>query len=87
MLFTLAEATALETPDLYASLQTNLPELKEIEDFFMAKAKEWLKLIKNKDTDAIIKRMEHLKAKLTEADPDFTKSYEAMYRMLESTEE
>ena len=32
MLFTLAEATALETPDLYASLQTNLPELGKIED-------------------------------------------------------
>src|SRR5665647_1076609 len=27
MLFTLAEATALETPDLYAAVQTNLPEL------------------------------------------------------------
>ena len=32
MLFTLAEATALETPDLYASVQTNLAELGEIED-------------------------------------------------------
>jgi len=87
MLFTLAEATALETPDLYASLQTTLPELKEIEDLFMAKAKEWLSLIKNKDADAIVKRMEQLKAKLTKVDPDFAKSYEAMYKMLESTEE
>ena len=56
MLFTLAEATALETPDLYASLQTNLPELGKIEDQFMAKAQEWLELIKNKDVDAIVKR-------------------------------
>ena len=86
MLFTLAEATALETPDLYASLQTNLPELGEIEDLFMAKAKEWLNLIKNKDAEAIVKRMAQLKAKLTEVDPDFAKSYEAMYKMLESTE-
>ena len=44
MLFTLAEATALETPDLYASLQTNLPELGKIEDQFMAKAQELLNL-------------------------------------------
>jgi prephenate dehydrogenase len=87
MLFTLAEATALETPDLYANLQTNLPELSEIEDLFMAKAKEWFNLIKNKDADAIVKRMERLKAKLTEVDPDFAESYEAMYRMLEATEE
>jgi prephenate dehydrogenase len=86
MLFTLAEATALETPDLYASLQTNLPELDEIEDLFMAKAKEWLNLIKNKDAEAIVKRMAQLKARLTEVDPDFAKSYEAMYKMLESTE-
>jgi prephenate dehydrogenase len=86
MLFTLAEATALETPDLYASIQTNLPELNEIEDLFMAKAKEWLNLIKNKDADAIVKRMAQLKARLTKVDPDFAKSYEAMYRMLEATE-
>ena len=86
MLFTLAEATALETPDLYASLQTNLPELGKIEDQFMAKAQEWLNLIKSKDADAIVKRMEQLKAKLMESDSDFTKSYDVMYKMLESTE-
>ena len=86
MLFTLAEATALETPDLYASLQTNLPELGKIEDLFMAKAQEWLNLIKKKDAAAIVDRMEHLKAKLMETDSDFAKSYEVMYKMLESTE-
>jgi prephenate dehydrogenase len=86
MLFTLAEATALETPDLYASLQMNLPELGKIEDLFMAKAQEWLSLIKKKDTAAIVDRMEHLKAKLMETDSDFAKSYEVMYKMLESTE-
>ena len=86
MLFTLAEATALETPDLYASLQTNLPELGKIEDLFMAKAQEWLNLIKKKDAKAIVDRMERLKAKLVEADSDFAKSYEVMYKMLEATE-
>ncbi len=86
MLFTLAEATALETPDLYASLQTSLPELGKIEDQFMAKAQEWLNLIKNKDSKAIVDRMEHLKKKLMETDSDFAKSYEVMYKMLESTE-
>ena len=86
MLFTLAEATALETPDLYASLQTNLPELGKIEDLFMAKAQEWLNLIKNKDATAIVDRMEQLKKKLKETDSDYAKSYEDMYKMLESTE-
>ena len=86
MLFTLAEATALETPDLYANLQTNLPDLGKIEDQFMAKAQEWLDLIKKKDTAAIVERMEQLKKKLNETDSDFAESYETMYKMLESTE-
>jgi prephenate dehydrogenase len=86
MLFTLAEATALETPELYANLQTNLPDLGKIEDQFMTKAHEWLKLIKNKDTKAIVERMEQLKKKLKETDSDFAESYEVMYKMLESTE-
>ena len=86
MLYTLAEATALETPDLYASLQTNLPELGKIEDLFMAKAQEWLNLIKKKDAAAIVERMEQLKKKLIETDSDYAKSYDVMYKMLESTE-
>ena len=62
MLLTLAEATALETPDLYASLQTTLPELGKIEDLFITKAQEWLNLIKKKDSKAIIDKMDRLKA-------------------------
>ena len=86
MLFTLAEATALETPDLYANLQMNLPDLGKIEDQFMAKAQEWLNLVKNRDAAAIVERMEQLKKKLKETDSDFANSYEVMYKMLESTE-
>ena len=86
MLFTLAEATAMETPDLYASVQTNLANLGEIEDLFMAKAQELLTLIKNKDQKAIVERMEQLKKKLSAADSDFADSYDVMYKMLESTE-
>jgi prephenate dehydrogenase len=86
MLFTLAEATALETPDLYASVQTNLANLGEIEDLFMTKARELLTIIKNKDQKAIVERMEQLKKKLATADSDFAESYQVMYKMLESTE-
>ncbi len=86
MLFTLAEATALETPDLYANLQMNLPEMGKIEDLYIAKAQEWLDLIKQKNPQAIVDRMEKLKAKLLKVDPDFAQSYEVMYRMLEATE-
>lgn len=86
MLFTLAEATALETPDLYASVQTNLANLGEIEDLFMTKAQELLTLIKSRDQKAIVERMEQLKKKLVTADSDFAESYEVMYKMLESKE-
>jgi len=86
MLFTLAEATALETPDTYASLQTNLPDLGKIEGLFMAKAQEWLDLIKKKDANAMVERMEQLKKKLKKTDYDFAESYKTMYKMLESTE-
>jgi len=87
MLFTLAESTAQETPDLFARLQTSLPELEKIEDQFMAKAQEWLNLIKNKDSAAIAKRVEQLKKQLMETDRDYEESYKTMYKMLESTEE
>ena len=86
MLFTLAEATALETPDLYANLQMKLPEMGKLEDLYIAKAQEWLDLIKQKNPQAITDKMEQLKAKLLKADPDFAKSYQVMYRMLEATE-
>jgi prephenate dehydrogenase len=86
MLFTLAEATALETPDLYANLQMKLPDMGKIEDLYIDKAQEWLDLIKQKNPQAIIDRMEQLKAKLLKVDPDFAESYEVMYKMLEATE-
>ncbi len=42
--------------------------------------------MKQKDEAAIIKRIEGLKTKLEKADRDYAKSYEIMYKMLESTE-
>jgi len=86
MLFTLAEATALETPDLFATLQQNLPEIESIEKLFMEKAQEWLSLIKQKDQAALIRKIEQLNAKLKKNSSDYTRSYEIMYKMLESTE-
>jgi len=86
MLFTLAEATALENPDLFASLQLSLPEIRQLEERFIAKAQEWLKLMQQKDQAAIISRMEQLKAKLVKATGDYARSYEVMYKMLEAAE-
>jgi len=87
LLFTLAEVTAQETPDLYANVQTKLSDLGKLEDSFIKNAQEWLDLIKKKDSEAIISRMNRVKSKLMEVDDDYSKSYEVMYKMLESTEE
>ncbi|MCW3983375.1 MAG: prephenate dehydrogenase/arogenate dehydrogenase family protein [Candidatus Bathyarchaeota archaeon] len=87
MLFTLAEAVAQETPDLYANVQTKLAGLDEIEQSFIANAEAWLELMKKKDSAAIMERMERLRKKLGKVDSEYGKSYEVMYRMLQSTEE
>jgi prephenate dehydrogenase len=86
MLFTLAEAAALENPELFATLQLSLPEIESIEKLFMEKAQEWLNLIKQKDKVALTKKMEQLKEKLMKTSKDYTHSYDVMYKMLESTE-
>jgi prephenate dehydrogenase len=86
MLFTLAEATAQETPDIYASVQTKLTSLGKMEELFIQNAQAWLDLMKNKDTAEITARMNRLQTKLAKADSDYSKSYEIMYKMLQSTE-
>ncbi len=87
MLFTLAEVTAQETPDLYANVQTKLEGLGKIEELFVANAEQWLQLMKKKDSKAIVERMDRLRSKLCKLDSDFGKSYDVMYKMLQSTEE
>ncbi len=87
MLFTLAEATAMETPDLYANVQTKLSGLGKMEGLFIQNAQEWLDLMKKKDSAEIMARMNRLRTKLAKADSEYGKSYETMYKMLQSTEE
>jgi prephenate dehydrogenase len=87
MLFTLAEATAQETPDLYANVQTKLSDLGKTEELFIQNAQTMLDLMKNKDADGIIARIDSVRTKLAKVDSDYNKSYETMYKMLQSTEE
>ena len=84
MLFTLAEVAALEDPELFASLQLNLPRLEQLESTFIEKADEWLNLIKQRDREAIVSKMEQLKLKLTKTSRDYERTYEIMYKMLEA---
>ena len=86
MLFTLAEATVLENPELFSNLQFRLPEMEKIESLFIEKAREWLRLIKQKDPEAIVAKMDGLKSKLMKTSRDYERSYELMYKMLEAAE-
>jgi prephenate dehydrogenase len=87
MLLTLAESVAQETPDLYANVQTKVPGLGNIEERFIENAQQWVDLMKKKDTTAIMTRMDRLRNKLAKVDSEYGKSYETMYKMLQSTEE
>jgi len=86
MLLTLAEAVASEETGFYTSLQLNLPEIEKIEGLFLEKSKEWLNLIKRKDKSAFARKMELVKIRLMEVNPDCAKSYEVMHKMLEAIE-
>ena len=84
MLLTLAEAVASEETEFYKSLQMNLPEIVKIESLFLKKSEEWLNIVKRKDRSAFASKMELVKTKLKEVDPDYAWSYETMHRLLDA---
>ena len=83
VLLTLVESVISEDPELYASLQMNLPDVTEVEGLFLRKAREWAELVKNKDRENFIRQMTALRKELEQGNPDFGKSYENMYRIVE----
>ncbi|MFC1953056.1 prephenate dehydrogenase [Chloroflexota bacterium] len=83
VLLTLAESVITEDPELYGSLQMNLPDIQEIEELFLKSTNTWAEIVKNKDKQGFINRMNGLKYRLQRDDPDFGKSYEDMYKLLE----
>ena len=83
LLLTLVESVIAEDPQLYASLQMNLPDVTGVEGLFLRKAGEWADLVKNKDREKFVRQMTALRNKLEQGNPDFGKSYENMYRIVE----
>jgi len=82
-LLTLAESVITEDPELYASIQMNLPNITEKEELFQRSSKIWADIVRNKDRQEFVKRMNALKDRLEKNDPDFGKAYEDMYTLLE----
>jgi prephenate dehydrogenase len=85
LLLTLAGAVAAEEPVFYSNLHMSLPEMEQIEELFLSKVEEWLKLVKTKDCGGFGHKMEEVKKRLRELDPDFERYYRLMYRLLGSS--
>ena len=80
-LLTLVESVLSEDPELYASLQLNLPALPEMEKLFGDRANDWAALVREGRRDEFVNRMSDLKAKLEAANPDFGASYQKLYHL------
>jgi len=83
VLMTLIESVLSEDPDLYATIQMNLPKAKNFERLFQRKTAIWLRLVTNRRKKTFARRMTKLQEKLEKVAPDFQKSYEKMYRIVE----
>lgn len=84
LLLTMVEAVVSEEAELAASIQMGLPEIDKLGEILSDKTKEWLKIIKQKEKTAFVEKVETVKSKLAKADPQYARSYESMYRMLEA---
>ncbi|MFC1974662.1 prephenate dehydrogenase/arogenate dehydrogenase family protein, partial [Chloroflexota bacterium] len=83
MLLTLMGSVISEDPELYASLQMSLPNMTKIEELFQRSAKTWADLVKNKDKQKFVNRMNALKNRLEKGNIDFQKAYDNMYKIVE----
>jgi len=77
------ESVISEDPRLYATLQTNFPDIARVEGLFLKNAALWAEMVKNKDADGFAKRMVALREKLEKTDPSFRRAYENMYKITE----
>ncbi len=83
VLLTLVESVLTEDPELYTSLQMNLPRLPEMQERFQQSAGSWAGLVKDGNRSEFIRRMKLLRSKLEVDNPNFGKAYDNMYRIAE----
>ncbi len=83
VLWTLVESVISEDPDLYASLQMNLPQLPHFQQQFLKNAAVWSELVKNKNRDEFVRRMKTIHDQLEAKSNNFGKAYDNMYKIAE----
>jgi len=81
VLLSMVSSVVAEDPELYASLQMNLPNVVVIEKLFQGKTAEWADLIAGKDRQEFIRRMQDLKNNFEKYSADFGEAYENMYQI------
>jgi prephenate dehydrogenase len=87
VLLTLVESVISEDAGLYASLQMNLPHLPQFQQRFHQNCLDWAEIVKQKDSQQFVQRMQTIRQKLEAGNPDFGKSYDNMYKFAEVLEE
>ncbi len=83
VLWTLVESVISEDPELYASLQMNLPQLPDFQQQFLKNTTEWTELVKNRDRDEFVRRMKNIRDRLENNSNNFGKAYDNMYKIAE----
>ena len=83
LLLILVESVISQDPEFYASLQMSLPNMTKIEELFQGSSKTWAELVENKDRRQFAHRMNILRDKLKQDNPDFGKAYQNAYKILE----
>ena len=80
-LLTLIESVLSEDPELYASLQMNLPHLRQAQEIFISNARLWTETVEKQDRKLFVDQMKALRKRFEENNPDFGCSYDNMYRL------
>jgi len=84
VLLTLVESVISEDPELYASIQMNLPNLPHFQKIFLQSCQNWAELVKQKDKQQFISHMKIIRQKLENKNPNFGKSYDNMYKIADN---
>ncbi len=83
VLLTLVGSVISEDPEFYASVQMNLPKMTEIEELFQRNSETWANIVRNRDRQEFVNRMNSLKNRLEKGEFDLKKAYENMYKLAE----
>ncbi|MFC1951862.1 prephenate dehydrogenase [Chloroflexota bacterium] len=83
VLLTLIGGVVSRDPEFYATLQMSLPNMTEIETLFQRNSKTWADLVKTRDKQEFIRRMNILRDRLEKEEPDFGEAYENIYKLAE----